>query len=60
VSYATLHLGTVDASIVAISERLGLDELASLNGRDFYAVRPKNCTGFTLLPAGVPRPAINK
>ena len=35
VTYVELHSGTVDASIVAIAERLGVDEIASLNGRDF-------------------------
>ena len=54
--YASLGLGTVDASIVAVAERLGTTEIATMNGRDFYVVRPEHCTGFALLPEGITRP----
>jgi predicted nucleic acid-binding protein len=54
--YADLGLGTVDASLIAVAERLSLTELATMNGRDFLVVRPKHCVGFTLLPAGIARP----
>jgi hypothetical protein len=37
--YADLGLGLVDASIVAIAERLGADTIATLNRRDFTVVR---------------------
>jgi uncharacterized protein len=48
-TYASLGLGTVDASIVAVAERLGLTEIATMNTRDFYTVKPAHCPGFTLL-----------
>jgi hypothetical protein len=49
-TYASLGLGIVDASLVAVAERLNLTEIATVNGRDFRVVRPKHCDGFTLLP----------
>jgi uncharacterized protein len=52
-TYATLRLGTVDASVVAVAERLKLTDIATMNGRDFYAVRPKHCSTFRLLPEGI-------
>jgi uncharacterized protein len=48
-TYATLGLGTVDASLIAVAERLGLTEIATRNTRDFYAVRPRHTQAFTLL-----------
>jgi uncharacterized protein len=56
VSYPRLSLGLVDASIVTVAEHAHCDQLASLNSRDFYAVRPKHCDGFVLLPEGIERP----
>ena len=52
-AYAVLGLGIVDASMVAVAERLGLREVATMNGRDFYTVWPAHCDGFTLLPEGL-------
>jgi uncharacterized protein len=52
-TYASLGLGIVDASLVAVAERLNLTEIATMNGRDFRVVRPKHCDGFTLLPEGL-------
>lgn len=49
-TYADLRLGTVDASIVAIAERLGVSEIATLNRRDFTVVRPRHVDAFQLLP----------
>ncbi|MDI3409141.1 type II toxin-antitoxin system VapC family toxin [Streptomyces cavernicola] len=48
--YADFPLGTVDASVVAVSERLGLTEVATVDRRHFTAVRPKHAKSFTLLP----------
>jgi predicted nucleic acid-binding protein len=48
--YADLGLGGVDASLVAIAERLDVAEIATLDHRDFRAVRPRHVTAFTLLP----------
>lgn len=52
-AYATLGLGLVDASIIAIAERLELTEIATMNRRDFYAVRPRHTEAFTLLPSNL-------
>ncbi len=49
-AYADLGLGFVDASIVAVAERLGLTTIATLNARDFTVVRPAHCDAFELLP----------
>ncbi|MHB2022060.1 MAG: hypothetical protein ACYCO3_01820 [Mycobacteriales bacterium] len=40
----------MEASIVAVAERLNLTELATLNRRDFTVVRPRHVDAFTLLP----------
>lgn len=49
-TYADLGLGLVDASIVAVAERLGVTTLATLNRRDFTVVRPRHADAFQLLP----------
>ena len=54
--YLDRPLGLVDASIVAIAERLSIVELATMNGRDFYLVRPNHVDAFVLLPEGLVRP----
>ncbi|MFC3985084.1 PIN domain-containing protein [Streptosporangium jomthongense] len=48
--YANLPLGAVDASVVAVAERLGLTEVAALDRRHFTVVRPRHVDAFTLLP----------
>jgi predicted nucleic acid-binding protein len=48
--YRDLPLGTVDASIVAAAERLGIVEIATLDRRDFAVVRPDHVDAFRLLP----------
>lgn len=35
-----LSLGTVDASVIALAERLGSDPIATVGRRDFSIVRP--------------------
>jgi uncharacterized protein len=50
-----MKLDVIDASIMAIAERENLTEIATMNGRDFYAVRPKHTAGFTLVPEGIDR-----
>ncbi len=49
-TYADLPLGAVDASVVAIAERVGATTLISLDRRHFTVVRPRHTTAFTLLP----------
>ena len=53
--YLDRPVGLVDASIVAVAERLGIAELATMNGRDFYLARPKHIDAFVLLPEGLAR-----
>lgn len=48
--YADLPLGIVDASIVALCERLGATTLATLDRRHFSVVRPRHCAALELLP----------
>ena len=49
-TYADLPLGTVDASVVALTERLNLPAVATLDHRHFSVVRPRNVPAFELLP----------
>ncbi len=48
--YRNLPLGTVDASVVATAERLGINEIATVDHRHFTVVRPRHVEAFTLLP----------
>jgi predicted nucleic acid-binding protein len=49
-TYADLGLGLVDASIVAVAERLQLATIATMNHRDFTVVRPAHVDAFELIP----------
>lgn len=48
--YRDLPLGTVDASIVAVAERLDIRTIATFDRRDFAAVKPAHVEAFELLP----------
>lgn len=48
--YRDLPLGTVDASVVALAERLRIGAVATLDRRHFSVVRPKHVPAFELLP----------
>jgi uncharacterized protein len=48
--YADLPLGTSDASVIALAERLNVTEVATLDRRHFTVVRPRHVKSFTLLP----------
>jgi predicted nucleic acid-binding protein len=48
--YHDLDLGVVDASIIAVAERLNVTTIATLNERDFRVVRPRHCDAFLLTP----------
>jgi uncharacterized protein len=50
VKYGSLPLGTTDASVIAIAERLNLTEVATLDWRHFNVVRPGHVRALTLLP----------
>lgn len=49
-TYADLRLGTVDAVVVAIAERLTATKIATLDRRHFTVVRPAHIPAFELLP----------
>lgn len=48
--YRDLSLGVVDASIIALAERIGESKVATLDQRHFRAVRPSHVAAFELLP----------
>lgn len=48
--YADLRLGVVDASVVALVERLGERAVATLDHRHFSVVRPRHVAALQLVP----------
>ena len=48
-TYASLRLGGVDASIIAVTERLNVAIIATMNRRDFTVVRPRHANALTML-----------
>ena len=48
--YADLKLGVVDASVIALAERLDLRTVATLDRRHFSAVRPRHVDSLHLVP----------
>lgn len=48
--YADLSLGVVDASVVALAERLAESKVATLDQRHFRAVRPTHVEALDLQP----------
>lgn len=48
--YSDLRLDFIDASLVAIAERLGETKIATFNYRDFLVVRPSHIAAFELVP----------
>ena len=48
--YADFQIGFVDASVMAIVERLGEPKLATLDRRHFSVIRPRHMDALTLLP----------
>ena len=49
-STTTCRSSLVDASVVAIAERLEQDTIATLDRRHFSVVRPLHVDAFTLVP----------
>ncbi len=49
-TYADLPLGTTDATVIALAERLRVTDVATLDRRHFTVVRPRHVTALTLLP----------
>lgn len=48
--YADLRIGFVDASVIALCERLGEPKVATLDRRDFAGVVPRHVPALELLP----------
>jgi predicted nucleic acid-binding protein len=48
--YADSALGLVDASIIALAERLRITRVLTLDRRHFRFVRPRHCTAFEVAP----------
>jgi len=48
--YADSDIGFVDASIVAIAERLRVTRVLTLDHRHFRMFRPRHCPAFDLVP----------
>ena len=48
--YAGSDLGFVDASLVAVAERLRVTRVLTLDHRHFRMIRPRHCPAFELLP----------
>lgn len=48
--YADSRIDFVDATIVAVAERLRITRILTLDQRDFHIVRPKHAPHFEILP----------
>ena len=48
--YADARLDLVDATLVAVAERMNIDTVLTLDRRDFYIIRPLHIDHFTVLP----------
>ncbi len=48
--YTEARLGFVDATVVAMAERLRISRILTTDRRDFSLVRPRHCKAFELLP----------
>jgi uncharacterized protein len=49
--YGDFPLGGVDASVVALAERLDVETVVTLDDRHFRAVRPRHRQAFRLSPS---------
>ena len=49
-AYRDLGLGTTDATVIALCERLELTEVTTINRRHFTIVRPRHVDALALLP----------
>lgn len=49
-TYRDLGLGVVDATVIALAERLGEQRVATLDHRHFATVRPSHVPGLTIVP----------
>jgi len=48
--YVEARIGFVDASLVAVAERLKIRRVLTVDRRHFDMIRPRHCDGFEILP----------
>jgi predicted nucleic acid-binding protein len=48
--YADANIGLVDASVIALAERLKISRILTTGRRHYGMVKPKHCQAFDLLP----------
>lgn len=48
--YTDFRVGVVDASIVAVAERLNIRQVLTLDRRHFAMFRPSHCSAFEVIP----------
>ena len=48
--YAEARIGFVDASLVAVAERLKIRRVLTVDRRHFGMIRPRHCDAFEILP----------
>lgn len=53
-AYAELGLGFVDASVIAVCERLSERKVATLDHRHFGVVQPRHCVRLQIVPGTQP------
>ena len=51
--YQDARFGMVDASTMAIAERLKIEVILTLDRRDFTIYRPRHCNAFRLVPGRI-------
>ena len=49
-TYSDVNIGFVDASMVAIAERLKIHRILTTDRKHFSIIRPRHCRSFDLLP----------
>jgi uncharacterized protein len=49
-AYSDANIGMVDASLVAVAERLKLTRILTTDRRHFAMIKPRHCKSFQLLP----------
>jgi len=49
-TYADSRIDFVDATVMAVAERVNISTILTLDRRDFQIFRPRHCEFFTLLP----------
>jgi uncharacterized protein len=49
-TYAEARIGFVDASLVAVAERLKIRRVLTVDRRHFGIIRPRHCGSFEILP----------